>query len=100
MLTAVSFDSPHERHHLKPLENHYRNPLVHGSVLAPLNKQEEFTYLADKLAAETSKPQDMKERNDEGDDGLWIEHAAKALRLLEQIGHDILVGELHALDEA
>lgn len=42
----------------------------------------------------------MEERHDESDNGLGVEHAAKALGLLEQIGHHILMGELHALYQA
>lgn len=42
----------------------------------------------------------MEEWHDESHNGLRFEHAAKALRLLEQIGHNILVGQLHALHEA
>ena len=52
-----------------------------------------------KLAAETCKPEDMEERHDESDNGPRFEHPAKALRLLEQVGHDILMGELHTLHE-
>lgn len=56
-------------------------------------------YLADKLAAKPSKSEDMKERHNEGDDSLRVEHAAKALGLLKQVGNDIFVCELHALHQ-
>lgn len=41
----------------------------------------------------------MEKRHDESDNSLRVEHAAKALGLLVQIGHSILMGELHALHQ-
>lgn len=41
----------------------------------------------------------MEEWHDESDNGSRFEHATKALGLLEQVGHNILMGELHALHE-
>lgn len=59
----------------------------------------ELAYLTDELAAKPSEPKNVEERHNESDDSLGFEHAAKALGLLEQIGHDILMGELHTLHE-
>lgn len=74
----------------------WRN-LESAQVLSSMNR--EYTCLVHKLAAEAGKPEDMEERHNKSDNGLRFKHPTKALRLLEQIGHDVLMCQLHSLHE-